>query len=65
MGKQYNKEVKRRRRKQLLKRRKEAERSTRATPGSGRSAEKVDAKKKPAAKKPAAKKAPEAAPAAE
>ena len=60
MGQQHNKGIKRSRRKQLLKRRKEALRTTLATPGAARKAaaeRKVAPKKKAAAKKPAAKKA--------
>ena len=60
MGKQHNKGIKRSRRNQLLKRRKEALRTTLATPGAARKAaaeRKVAPKKKPAAKKPAARKA--------
>ena len=67
MGKQHNKEIKRSRRQQLLKRRKEALRTALATPGAARKAaaeRKAVPKKKAAAKKPAVKKAAPAAPAA-
>lgn len=60
MGKQHNKEIKRSRRKQLLKRRKEALRTALATPGAARKAaaeRKAAPKKKAAARKPAARKA--------
>jgi hypothetical protein len=66
MGKQHNKEIKRRRRNQLLKRRKEAVKLAKATPGLRAKGDKKAAAKKPAAKKPAAKKAkPESEAAAE
>ena len=72
MGKQLNKEIKRRRRTQLLKRRKEAVRAAIANPGAARKAaaerKAIAPKKKPAAgKKPSAKKVAEvvAAPVAE
>ena len=68
MGKQHNKEIKRSRRTQLLKRRKEALRTALATPGAARKAaaeRKAVPKKKAAARKPAAKKtAPVVAPVA-
>ena len=60
MGKQHNKEIKRSRRTQLLKRRKEAVRAANANPGAARkaAAERKAAapKKKATVKKPAAKK---------
>ncbi len=68
MGKQHNKEIKRSRRQQLLKRRKEALRTALATPGAARKAaaeRKAAPKKKVAAKKPAVKKVAPAAPVAE
>lgn len=60
MGKQLNKEIKRRRRSKLLKRRKEAVRAAKGNPGAARKAaterKAVAPKKKAAPRKPAVKK---------